>query len=156
MKLEYKITDIKVTKGFEELANNILQVAAQRGLEEMVERLPARGEGPYSTGRLRESARMEKTGNLQYTYYVQMPYATFVEFGTGPRGQMTGAWPEFPNDPQPGIHYHEGEVLVTRFRGRFLEVPYIRHTQGMDAQPFIRPGLIYAMEQLIVLWKKVH
>lgn len=155
MDLAYKLTNIEVnSEAMKKMLESILQVAAQRGWEEMVERLPARNETPYSTGRLRESIRYEKTGPTEYTFYAQMPYAVYVEFGTGPKGRATGAVPQFPDDPQDRIFYHTGEVIVVRYRGRLLESPVIRYTQGMEARPFIRPALIIAVEQLRNLLKK--
>lgn len=154
MDIKLTMKDVKVQSGLEDMAKHCLQIAATKGWEQMVARLPAASQTKYSTGQLRMSTRVEKTGDKEYTYYVQMPYGIYVEFGTGPKGRETGAWPEFPNDPYPSISYHQGEVLVTRWRGRMLEVPYVRHTQGMVAQPFLRPGLVYAMDFLIELLKK--
>jgi hypothetical protein len=149
MELSMGLHDVKIdSSAMLKKCQDMLQVAAMRGREEMVERLPARGQTPYSTGRLRESVRFEQTGPLEYMYYVQQSYGIYLEFGTGPKGQATGAVPEFPNDPQPSIAYNGGEVLVTRWRGRLLTIPIVRHTMGMEAQPYVRPALVMAMDLL--------
>lgn len=122
-----------------------LQVAAIRGYEKAVELSPAAGESPYSTGYMRQSIRVQKTGDLEYTIFSPARHSIFMEFGTGPKGRATGAVAEFPQDPQPTMRYHNGEVLVTRSGGRILNEPYIRRTQGMEAQPFIRPALLEAL-----------
>lgn len=128
-----------------------LQVAAIKGWERAVELSPAAGETPYATGQMRQSLRVQKTGEQEYTIFCPMSYGVFVEFGTGPKGKATGAIPDFENDPQPSIPYHTGEVLVTRRNGELLDEPYIRHTQGMQAQPFLRPALQYALKTFIDL-----
>lgn len=63
-----------------------LQVAAVKAFEAAVERTPAAGVTPYSTGQLRQSLRVAKTGNLEYTIFCPRDYGVFLEFGTGPRG----------------------------------------------------------------------
>lgn len=131
-----------------------LEVAAVRGWEKAVQLTPAAGQSPYSTGRLRQSLRYQKTGDMEYTFFCPVPHGVYLEFGTGPRGKATGAMPEFENDPQPGLSYHTGEVLVTRARGQILDEPYIRHTQGMEAQPFMRPALMEAIKVFEELLKK--
>lgn len=146
MELEIKFKP-KDLAAFKQQLQDKLEVAAIRGWEAAVERTPAAGETPYSTGQLRQSLRFQQTGELEYTIFCPMGYGLFVEFGTGPKGQATGAMPEFENDPQPGMHYHSGEVLVTRSGGQILDEPYIRHTQGQVAQPFLRPALIVAYNE---------
>lgn len=131
-----------------------LEVAVVKGWESAVERAPAAGETPYATGQLRQSLRFQKTGDLEYSIISPMGYGAFIEFGTGPKGKTTGAVEDFPNDPQPNISYHSGEVLVTRSRGELLDEPYIRHTQGMVAQPFLRPALLVAVEKFKELLSK--
>lgn len=123
-----------------------LQVAAVKAFEAAVERTPAAGETPYATGQLRQSLRVAKTGDMEYTIFCPREYGVFLEFGTGPRGQATGAVPEFENDPYNSIQYHTGEVIVTRHNHRLLDTPYIRRTQGMEAQPFLRPALLYGLQ----------
>ena len=120
----------------------VLEAAGQKAVEAAVERAPARGEGPYATGLMRERIRGQMTGDNEFTLFCPAGHGIFVEFGTGPKGQVSGAWPDFPDDPQPSMHYHNGEVLVTRAGGHMLDQPYIRHTQGMYASPFMRPALL--------------
>lgn len=125
---------------------NKLEVAAIKAWEAAVERTPAANETPYATGQLRQSLRFQKTGELEYTIFCPASYGIYLEFGTGPKGSATGAMPEYPNDPYPEISYHEGEVYVTRWRGQLLDEPIIRHTQGMEAQPFLRPALLVGVD----------
>ncbi len=123
---------------------DIMEVAAIKALETAVERAPAAGETPYSTGQLRQSIRVQRVEDLEFELSVPMAYGIYLEFGTGPKGAATGRMEEFPNDPV--ITYHAGEVLVTRHRGELLDEPYIRRTQGMVAQPFLRPALLRGIE----------
>lgn len=153
MKIEISLNQQQLNQLKEDLENK-LQVAAVKGWEKAVELTPAAGESKYSTGQLRQSIRVQKTGDLEYSYFAPQGYAAFVEFGTGPRGKATGAMPNFENDPQPKISYHNGEVFVTRKGGQLLDEPYIRHTLGMEAQPFMRPALIEAAKVLKELLKK--
>lgn len=135
-----------------ERVKNVMEVAAIKALEAAVERTPAAGETPYSTGQLRQSIRVQRVEDLEFELVVPRGYGIFLEFGTGPRGAATGKMPEFPNDPV--IEYHSGEVLVTRHKGKLLEEPYIRRTQGMEAQPFLRPALLRGIEVLKELLEK--
>ena len=153
MKLEVKLPPGSVSN-FRKGLEDKLQVAAVKAWEAAVERAPAAGETPYSTGQMRQSLRVQKTGAFEYTIFCPRDYGVFVEFGTGPRGAATGAVPEFENDPYPTIHYHDGEVLVTRHNGRLLDEPYIRHTMGMEAQPFMRPALLEGYKWLVKLLSK--
>lgn len=158
MKIEVKIPQASI-QALQRTCQNVLQIAAQKAYETAVERTLAAGQGPYSTGQLRQSLRVQKTDDYEYTIFCPMYYGVYNEFGTGPRGKATGAWPEFASldgvvDPYSGINYHGGEVLVTRWRGRILDEPYIRHTQGMEAQPFMRPALVEGYKWLEKLLKQ--
>lgn len=135
-------------RGMRSSIDQKLQVAAVKALEAAIERTPAAGETPYATGQLRQSLRVAKTGDLEYTIFCPRDYGAFLEFGTGPRGQATGKVEGFENDPYDEIVYHQGEVIVTRANHRMLDEPYIRHTQGMEAQPFLRPALMFGYEKL--------
>lgn len=149
--LEISVDEKETQSQFRERLKNVMEVAAIKALEAAVERTPAAGESKYSTGQLRQSIRVQNVAELEFELYVPMNYGYFLEFGTGPRGSATGRMPEFPDDPN--ISYHSGEVLVTRRRGELLEEPYIRYTQGMAAQPFLRPALIRGVEVIKELLK---
>ena len=140
-------------RGMESSLDKKLQVAAVKALEAAIERTPAAGETPYSTGQLRQSLRLAKTGTLEYTIFCPREYGIFLEFGTGPRGRATGKVEGLENDPYDDIAYHSGEVIVTRANHQLLDEPYIRHTQGMEAQPFLRPAILYGYEVLKELMK---
>ena len=142
--VEIIISPRETAEALRERVKNVMEVAAIKALEAAVERTPASGETPYATGQLRQSIRVQRVSDMEFELYVPMHYAYYLEFGTGPRGSATGKVPEFPNDPD--ITYHAGEVLVTRQNGRLLDEPYIRKTQGMKAQPFLRPALLRAVE----------
>lgn len=144
MPIEIKVNAEKFAKNLD----NILEVAAVKAWEAAVARTPAAGQTEYSTGQLRQSLRFQKTGDREYSILCPRGYGVFLEFGTGPKGHATGAFPEFPDDPYSGIQYHTGEVFVTRWRGQLLDPPRIRHTQGMEAQPFMRPALLIGVEYL--------
>ena len=142
--VEISVSPTETASQLKKRLKDIMEVAAIKALEAAVERTPAAGETPYSTGQLRQSIRVRRVEDLEFELAVPMPYGIFLEFGTGPRGAATGRMPEFPNDPV--ISYHSGEVLVTRHRGELLDEPYIRRTQGMVAQPFLRPALLRGIE----------
>ena len=144
--VEISVKPTETISQFKRKIKNAMEVAAIKALEAAVERTPAAGETPYSTGQLRQSIRVQRVEDLEFELAVPMAYGIFLEFGTGPRGAATGRMPEFPNDPV--INYHAGEVLVTRHKGQLLEEPYIRRTQGMEAQPFLRPALLRGIEVL--------
>ena len=128
-----------------------LEIAMLKGRDLAVETLPARGETKYSTGRLRESIRVQRTGELEYTIYCPMSHGKYIEFGTGPLGKLTGTVAQFPSNPT--VSYHSGQVQVTRAGGKVLDKPRIRYTQGQVAQPFIRPALLKAVEVFKELMK---
>lgn len=149
MSIDMKISlPAEARDAFRRDLENKLQVAAIKAWEAAVERTPAAGETKYSTGQLRQSLRVQKTGDMEYTLFVPRPYGVYVEFGTGPRGQATGAVHDFPNDPYRNISYHGGEVMVTRWKGQILDEPRVRHTLGMEAQPFVRPALVTGVQWL--------
>lgn len=144
MNLEVKVN----VDRFHDNLQNILQLAAVKAWEAAVERAPAANETPYSTGQLRQSIRFQQTGDYEYTLFCPRSYGVYLEFGTGPKGRATGSVPDYPNDPYPSIDYHNGEVLVTRWKGVILDEPIVRHTQGMEAQPFMRPALLIGIDWL--------
>lgn len=149
LNVNVRLTETTVnTDAFRKHVQDVLDIAITKAFEAAVERAPASGQTPYSTGQMRMSIRFTTPSEFERQLICPMPYAVFNEFGTGPRGRATGAVPEFPNDPQPSMQYHSGEVLVTRHNGKMLDEPYIRHTQGMEAQPFLRPALLVAIETL--------
>lgn len=85
MKIVVTLKDEDI-KGLRSSLDKKLQVAAVKALEAAVERTPAASETPYSTGQLRQSLRVAKTGDLEYTIFCPRDYGVFLEFGTGPRG----------------------------------------------------------------------
>lgn len=85
MKIVVTLKDEDI-KGLRSSLDKKLQVAAVKALEAAVERTPAASETPYSTGQLRQSLRVAKTGDLEYTIFCLRDYGVFLEFGTGPRG----------------------------------------------------------------------
>lgn len=150
MRLEVKINADKFNKSVKDK----LEVAAIKAWEKAVELTPASGQSKYSQGQLRQSLRVQQTGELEYTIFCPVGYGLFVEFGTGPKGQATGGVEGFENDPHDSMHYHSGEVLVTRWGGQILDTPIVRHTQGMEAQPFLRPALLEGVRVFKDLLKK--
>lgn len=152
MKIDVKFD----VKAFDKQLEQKLQVAAVKAYEVAVERAPAAMEGPYSTGKMRQSIRFQKTGKLEYTIFCPMPYGIYNEFGTGPRGSRTGRWVELDakNDPFFGIKYHSGVVGITHYRDHMFVFPRERHTEGMQAQPFLRPALVAGLEWIKKLLSK--
>lgn len=137
--IEVPVSSLKKMDDWKRL---ILVTAGQKAVEAAVARTPARGQGPYATGYMRDHIRGQMTGYDEFTIFCSAPYGMYVEFGTGPKGKASGHVKDFQDDPQLNMKYHTGEVLVTRSGGQLLDEPYVRHTQGMYAAPFMRPALL--------------
>lgn len=114
-----------------------LDVALRKTLTALVsERL--RGEAyrrtPVRTGRLRASGRVTVTGDT-ISYFNPRPYSWFVELGTGERGSRT--WKNFFN--WKSYKEYVREYYVPSFT---------RNWPGMEAQPYGRPAIATAMDDL--------
>lgn len=88
---------------------------------------------PVNSGELRqsilESTRIEQ-GHITSTIYTNKEYAPYVEFGTGPAGEMDhkGISPKVnPTYTQHGWSYMDGGEWI--------------YTNGQPAQPFMYPAL---------------
>lgn len=107
---------------------------------------------PAHDGELRQSikTRVEiEADRVVGTVYTNKKYASYVEFGTGPKGEAShaGISPEFsPAYSQSPWWIHESQVdkeiaemyhwfYIDTAQGRFYQ------TSGQAAQPFMYPGL---------------
>ena len=99
-----------------------VQLSVERACEIITEE--AQAICPVRTGALRESigwATEEQSGGIVGTVTAKMPYAGYVEFGTGRRGSESAG------------------------RGPY---PYTMSWPGMAAQPYMRPGIDAARAQI--------
>ena len=124
-------------------AEYALQAAGIRMLETARERTPRAGQ-KYATGALGNSLRISNPDRFTVQLSAGVPYAIYMEYGTGPKGKATGAYPvrdmEGKEVYQPEIHYHGGFYIRTD--GTKV------NTQGMDAHPYIRPALQAGVNEL--------
>jgi HK97 gp10 family phage protein len=107
---------------------------------------------PVQSGRLKESIKAvvgKKEGQLFVRIEADAPYATFVEFGTGPRGMANHEG----TDPKAQINYrtspwyiHESQVdaeTAERYHWKKIRtkqgVFYLCY--GQPAQPFLYPSV---------------
>lgn len=91
-------------------------------------------EVPVKTGNLRNSIRMW-VGNLRVTIGpdpLKADYGTFVEYGTGTRGEFPGAAYE--------IRPKNASVLRFKVGGRWVYARVVHHP-GIAAHPYMRPAL---------------
>lgn len=124
-------------------AKYALQAAAIRMLETARERTPRAGQ-KYATGALGNSLRITNPDEFTVQLSAGVPYAIYMEYGTGPKGRATGAYPvrdmEGKEVFQPEIKYHTGFYIRTD--GTKV------NTQGMDAHPYLRPALQAGVDEL--------
>lgn len=102
----------------------------------------AREYAPTRTGALRASITSWVDGSgLTGVISASAPYALFVEFGTGTRGEFPGQMitirPKSPN----------GMLKWTGSDGK-THYAKVVHSPGMKARPFMRPGLTDAIDAL--------
>ena len=89
-------------------------------------------------GVLRNSIKYEVVGDDTVKVYSEVPYANFVEFGTGVYhlNEEGGAKPKPGWDVKP-IH---SKSLVFKVNGETVFAKKV-HVEGMRAQPFLRPAI---------------
>ena len=89
---------------------------------------------PVDTGNLRNSIRCsepkkDSKGNWSIEIYTNSEYATYVEFGTGKRGQATNT------NSDVAVTYREDGWCYQDKDGNWW------YTEGQPAQPFLYPAL---------------
>lgn len=107
---------------------------------------------PVDTGELRQSiyTEMKIEGEaVQGICFTEKPYGTYVEFGTGPKGQQNhaGISPDIiPAYTQSPWWIHESQIdkeTAEKYRWFYIDTPDGRFYQctGMAAHPFMYPAL---------------
>lgn len=110
---------IKGTKELQNLLKNIGTAPIERTIKKVTVEVQgqAKGLAPFNTGTLRNSIKMNYDSNKKEgRVYTNLEYATYVEFGTGVRGDGT---------------YPDGEKKLT----------YNQNWKGQVAQPYMYPAL---------------
>jgi len=107
---------------------------------------------PVNDGELRQSIKTRvvvEADKVIGTVYTNKKYASYVEFGTGPKGEAShsGISPEVsPVYSQSPWWIHESQVdaeTAEKYHWFFIDTPEGRfyQTSGQAAQPFMYPGL---------------
>jgi HK97 gp10 family phage protein len=113
-------------QGMFQTAQQIIRQSAQQIRDE------AQANAPVKSGRLKQSITVRYTGPLSATIGPNVPYAPYMEFGTGTRGEFPGPMYEIkPRRP--------GGVLVFTINGKKVFARKVRHP-GIKARPFMRPA----------------
>lgn len=110
---------IKGTKELQNLLKNIGTVPIERTIKKVTVEVQgqAKGLAPFNTGTLRNSIKMNYDSNKKEgRVYTNLEYATYVEFGTGIRGN--GSYP----DSNKNLTYNQ-------------------NWKGQVAQPYMYPAL---------------
>jgi HK97 gp10 family phage protein len=119
-------------KSPEEITGNIFNVL---GMEIMGN---ARAKAPVRTGRLRDSIDYKISGN-QLIIGPHVPYAPYMEFGTGSRGEFGGS--EYIIRPRTKPY------LKFKINGKWISTKEVHHP-GISPRPFMRPAVEEAMGDL--------
>jgi HK97 gp10 family phage protein len=126
MKLNYSIkTKMKDTEFMNKLRQSFTQV--------MIEMLAdAKRYAPVATGTLRRGINLEKKGDLHYELKDSVYYGVMVEFGTKPHVIKPVRAKALHWEKPKGVHHFSKKV----------------NHPGTNAQPFFRPALNNAMNNL--------
>lgn len=124
---------IKGTKELQNLLKNIGTAPVERTIKKVTVEVQgqAKGLAPFNTGTLRNSIKMNYDSNKKEgRVYTNLEYATYVEFGTGVRGNGT-----YPNK-NINISYRNTPWIYTPDGGKTFY-----YTKGQVAQPYMYPAL---------------
>ena len=108
------------------------QQAMREAMDEAV--TYARHNAPAVTGTLRDSIGYEIVGD-RAVLFATAPYAPYVEYGTGSRG-------EFPTGPYE-IRPRRAQALRFEIGGRTVFAKKVVHP-GVRSRPFLRPAMEHA------------
>jgi HK97 gp10 family phage protein len=110
-----------------------MQAAAQKVLKDAAAQIQAEAQvrAPMATGRLKESIGVRFTSPMEVTIGPTVPYARYMEFGTGSRGEFPG--------PMYVIRPRNAKVLAFRVAGRKVFAKVVHHP-GVKARPYMRPA----------------
>lgn len=105
--------------------DDVMSDAAEKILESMMRRVPRR------TGRLAASLSIRRLPGRIEIGPTDVPYATYVEFGTGSRGEFGGSSYEIRPKTATALKFSIG--------GRTYYAKSVRHP-GIAPRPFVRPA----------------
>lgn len=124
---------IKGTKELQNLLKNVGTAPIERTIKKVTVAVQgqAKGLAPFATGTLRNSIKMNYDSNKKEgKVYTNNEYATYVEFGTGVRGN--GSYP----NKNINISYRNTPWIYTPDGGKTFY-----YTKGQVAQPYMYPAL---------------
>ena len=112
-------------QGMMQTAQDIIRQAAQQIKDE------AQTRAPIKSGRLKNSITVRYTGPLSAVIGPNTFYASFMEYGTGTRGEFPG--------PMYEIRPRNARVLAFTIDGRKVFARKVNHP-GVTARPYMRPA----------------
>nr|DAQ87219.1 MAG TPA: putative tail component [Caudoviricetes sp.] len=124
---------IKGTKELQNLLKNVGTAPIERTIKKVTVEVQgqAKALAPFNTGTLRNSIKMNYDSNKKEgRVYTNLEYATYVEFGTGTKGNGT-----YPNK-NISISYRNTPWIYTPDGGKTFY-----YTKGQVAQPYMYPAL---------------
>lgn len=125
VKLAHDIADV-TGEPFRQVAQEIIVSAAGQASTF------AKAFSPIRTGALRDSIKIEYTdGGLGATVFPTMPYAVYLEYGTGGRGEYPGSAYK--------IRPKRGQFLKFQVGGKTIYAKEVTHP-GISPRPFMRPA----------------
>lgn len=117
----------------------------------------AKNKTPVDTNFLRSSNNIQQIELMQYRVFNNMPYAPYVEFGTGKKVEVPAEWKNFASSfkgKSKGT-YDEGVQAIADWLKRKGDDPekakyvfYLILKNGINAQPFMYPGFKAGRKQL--------
>jgi len=119
----------------------------------------ARQKAPSDIGAIKRSFSTEKEKELSYVIKNNMPYAPYVEFGTGGK-YNPGEWDDFASQFQKGNYkikgtFEEGVQAIADWLGRHggnpedaVGVLFSILKNGISPQPFLWPAFKIGRKQL--------
>jgi hypothetical protein len=129
----------------------IVEAGARTALE------VAKKETPVDQGILRGANNIEQIQLMQYRVFNNMPYAPYVEFGTGKKVDVPSEWGDFASSfkGKGKGTYDEGVKAIADWLKRKGGNPedakwvfYLILKNGVNAQPFMYPGFKAGRKQL--------
>jgi len=131
--------------------NALVEAGARMALE------VAKKKTPVDQGILRGANNIEQVKLMQWSVFNNMPYAPYVEFGTGKKVDVPGEWDDFASSfkGKGKGTYDEGVQAIADWLKRKGGDPedakwvfYLILKNGVNAQPFLYPGFKAGRKQL--------
>ena len=117
----------------------------------------AKKKTPVDQGILRGANNIEQVKPMQWNVFNNMPYAPYVEFGTGKKVDVPSEWGDFASSfkGKGKGTYDEGVKAIADWLKRKGGNPedakwvfYLILKNGVNAQPFLYPGFKAGRKQL--------